>query len=333
MRKRVDVFVVIGVVLCAAIIIGECSIYAFDIYDYSIDVTVEGDDIGYSVGYSGSSVFDAILFDGNKRMTDVCIFSDERYDEHYGDIEGRGMPYFFDQSYVTDQYSKMLKIRGMETSTVDSKGLGEYIESTMSDPSKHAIVVSSYALPSSVYSGGADDPIMKWISAGGHLYWIGSEIGRYYHSDDGLKVVTNNQSLFLGSDDCINLGDVIVASDYVDNGFTGALSLQNSRVGYGMKVSASDLSIGYVQDGYASISFVGYGSGSVCIIAGEFTIEQMADIGQTIASGVDDDTKLIEHRSGNVCRGTTRGAFEGAGSMVYIYIGGIYTIYGGCYDV
>ena len=333
MGKRVDAFVVIGVVLCAVIIIGECSIYAFDIYDYSIDVTVDEGNIRYSIGYSGSSVFDAVLFDDNKRIVDACIFSDERYDEHHGQIEGRGMPYIFDQSYVSNQYSKMLKIRAVGTSIVDSEGLNEYIERTMSNPSKHAIVVTSYALPSSVYSGGADDPIMKWISSGGHLYWIGSEIGRYYHSDDGLKVVSNNQSLFLGSNDCINLGNVSVASNPVDNGFTEALSLQNSRVGYGMKVLESDLSIGYEQDGYASISFVGFGAGSVCVIAGEFTIEQMADVGQTIASGVDDNTKIIEHRSGGVCRGTTKGAFEGVGSTTYIYIGGIYTIYGGCYDV
>lgn len=333
MSKRVDVFLVIGVILCSIIVIGEYSIYAVDIYDFDVDATSDDDGVHYSVRSSGSSRFDAILFSNSSVVKDVFIFVDERYDEHHGDIEDRGPHYVYDQSYVADQYSKQLKARGVDTSSSDSKGLYDYIMGTMDAPSGHAILVSSYALPSSVYTGDGDDILLQWISGGGRLYWVGSEVGRYYHSDDGLVTVSDNQMLLFGSDGSINIGETFVAEHEIKNGFREALSLQNSRVTYGLKVSSSDLSIGYEQDGYASIAFVGYGLGDVCVIAGESSIEQMVDIGQVIASGICHDTTIVEHISGNVCRGTVKGTFDGTGDTVYLYIGGIYTVHGGAFDV
>ncbi len=333
MSKRVDVFLVIGVILCSIIIVGEYSIYAVDIYDFDVDATSDGGGVYYSVRSSGSSRFDAILFLNSSAVKDVFIFVDEKYDEHYGNIENRGPHYIYDQSYVADQYSKQLKARGVDVTSSDSKGLYDYITGTMSAPSGHAILVSSYALPSSVYTGDADDILLKWISGGGRLYWIGSEAGRYYHSDGGLVTVSDNQMLLFGSDDSINIGETFVAEHEIQNGFREALSLQNSRVTYGLKVSSSDLSIGYEQDGYASIAFAEYGLGDICVIAGKSSIEQMADIGQVIASGICHDTVIVEHITGNVCRGAVKGTFDGTGDSVYLYIGGIYTVHGGAFDV
>lgn len=333
MSKRVDLFLVIGVILCSVIIIGEYSVYAVDIYDYDADVASDDAGIHYSITSSGSSRFDAVLFSGSVQIKDVFIFVDGMYDEHYRYLGERGPHYIYDQSYVADQLSKQLEARGVESASSGSDGLYDYIIDTLDAPGGHAILVSSYALPSSVYTGDADDLLLRWISAGGCLYWVGSEIGRYHHSDEGLVTVSDNQTLFFGSDGCINIGDTSVAESGIENGFREALSLQNSRVSYGLKISSSDLGIGYEQDGYASVAFVGYGAGDICIIAGELSIEQMADIGQIIASGVRSDTRIVEHVTGNVCRGTVTGSFEGTGDTAYLYLGGIYTVYGRSFRV
>lgn len=333
MSKRVDVFLLIGVIFCAIIIIGECSIYAVDIYEYDVDASSDGTNVQYSVTSSGSSRFDAILFSDADKVDDVLIFKDERYDSHYRQMKDNNLRYIFDQPYLAEQYSKQLEARGVKTICSDSKGLYDYLNDTMASPNKHAILVSSYALPQSVYTGDANDILLKWISNGGRLYWVGSEVGRYYHSDDGLVMVPNNQMLFFNSNDCINVSDIFVAKNEIQNGFRESLSLQNSRVTYGMKISSSDLSIGYEQDGYASVSFVKHGMGEICVIAGCSSLEQMADIGQIIASGVRSDTAIVEHVTGNACRGTVNGTFEGMGDVAYLYIGGIYTIRGGAFNV
>ena len=156
---------------------------------------------------------------------------------------------------------------------------------------------------------------------------MGSEIGRYYVDGDRLVEVEGYQELLFGTE-CINEGGPRYAESVVDNGFTEALTLSGSDLLYALDVSRipGSLSLGYEAYGYSTISLVPYGSGEICVFAGDFDIDLLDDMGQVVASGVTCETHVAGHQSGHVIRDTIYGSFEGVdeNSTVYIYVGGMY---------
>ena len=66
------------------------------------------------------------------------------------------------------------------------------------------------------------------------------------------------------------------------------------------------------------------------VISGAANIDQYDDIGQLLASGIDHDTRIVEHVDGRVERGHVTGTISvnSDDQSLFIYIGGIYTMYG-----
>lgn len=319
---------ILAIILVAAVVVGEIVVVTSDRSSYGAEVVFEDGHADYNVTVAGSDIFDAVLLDreGSVPVTDLTVFVDEKYGEFYSQAEG--LEYYIDQDYTSQQIAVALSNRGFDSiRNCDSSGLESFLEDTMDDPAGYGLMVTSFALPSSVYSGNEGDLLLKWISAGGTLYWMGSEIGRYYVDGDRLVEVEGYQELLFGTE-CINEGGPRYAESVVDNGFTEALTLSGSDLLYALDVSRipGSLSLGYEADGYSTISLVPYGSGEICVFAGDFDIDLLDDMGQVVASGVTCETHVAGHQSGHVIRDTTYGSFEGVdeNSTVYIYVGGMY---------
>jgi hypothetical protein len=63
------------------------------------------------------------------------------------------------------------------------------------------------------------------------------------------------------------------------------------------------------------------------VFSGELPLREPEDIAQVIAAGLTDDTVIVDSASGEV-RGTDKGGFDAACDSIYIYIGGVNTVFG-----
>ncbi len=333
MERKVDMIAVVAVALCVMVLAGGLSTYIQGVHSYDAEIGWNDGSVDIRARSSGSDVYDAVLIDNGGRVpvSDIAVYVDGTYSKYYGEACKSSDPPYLSQKYYAEQVSTFLKVRSFgSVSICDADALLEYLERTISDPSGHSILVSSYALPSSVYDGTADCILLKWIGAGGTLYWAGSEIGRFYTDSEGLHAVEGNQPLFLGKG-TVNTAGSTIATERVENGFAEAFCLKNSNVQNGVDVSGVEgaLAIGYSEDGYSSIAFVPLGAGTVCVFAGPFDINQLDDIGQVVASGLTCDSSIVSHIRGNVSRGWTseRIDFEGSPASAYVFIGGYYVKY------
>ena len=339
MDKKTAPLVILAIVLCAVIVLGEVFTYGINIHSFDSKAEFSSGTLNYSVSSSGSDTYSVVLMNDNEvePISDLHIYIDERYDNYYDDVQKKSGLLYTQEQYYSEQIKKHLDFRGFEDVTlVESKGLIEFINSTYENPKGHGLLVTSYALPSEIYSGNADDILIKWINNGGHLYWSSSEIGKYYTDDSGLHEVSDNQQLFFGKE-CVNTGKLENATCVVDNDFRTALTLQDSGLKFALNTDGipNSLSVGYCEDGYSSISFVKHGSGMICVIGTmREIIQQMEDTAQIIASGLTYASEIVDSVKGDVVRGTVSGNLDytsiGNG-RAYIYIGGTYTLYGRSY--
>lgn len=334
MQRKVDLVVVLALVLCAMVVVGEYCTYYSDIHEYDSTATWSDGRVDYTVSSSGSDVYSAVLIDNGGRdpVTDLFMFVDGDYMDHYREAHSLSGAVYLDQEYYAKQIGEALRIRGFDPVTQgDGSELRVYLESTLRDPSGHGAMVLSYALPGDIYDGTDDCLLVKWVSGGGTLYWIGSEVGRFFTEDGSLVEVQGNQDLLFGGR-CIHDGSQDVADSKVDSGFTDALSLKNSNLQFAVDSTKADgsLPLGYSSGGYASIVFVPLGMGQICVFSGGFDVNQIDDVGQTIASGITVDSDIVGFQEGKVVRSTVSRSMDVPtdGCILYVYTGGFYMNHG-----
>ena len=336
---KFDKLVLLSVIICAVVLAGELMAYAPGVYSYGADAELEDGAVTVSVSSSGADIFSAVIMDNGTHPApaQIYVYSDDRYGDSLSDAEAAIGLSGIDMSYSIDQMCRLLNVRGFDNIRVcDDQQL---LDAITEDIGSHeqiskGLLVMSYALPESIYSGSDDSLLFDWIEQGGYLYWMSSPAGMFYHGENGLVTVDNNQELFFGKD-CMNMDDVITgpSSPMYADGLTDALALKWNRMLYGLDTSGLEgaVSMGFSQDGYSSVSMVPFGDGMVCVLGGTQDKYQREDMAQIIASGVSCYSQVIDTWSGDVTRGTAGSSFEvpaGADISVYVFIGGVYVVYG-----
>ena len=331
-------YAVLAVALCLMVFAGEYFVYYSDAFEYDADVRWEDGSINYEIGSSGSDVYDVVLLDGNGSapVSNLAIFVDEKYSTHYDEASESASISHNDQDYFATQILLALDNRGFDGGfKCDSDGLYEFLITTLDDPRGCGVLVTSYSLPASVYAGSEDDLLIRWVSAGGTLYWTGSEIGGFCTDDDGLHRIADTQTLLFGGE-CVYSGEEVVATQVIDNGFTEALSLKTGNLSFGLRLNGIEgaLGMGYEGDGISTVGFVPFGSGSICVFSGLYDLDLVDDIAQILSAGVTLQTDVVEHHTGNVTRTEIHGSFDHFDETchVYAYIGGTYTKFGEAFD-
>lgn len=332
---KFDGIVILSVALCLVIVVGEVLVYAYDPYDFDAEVTWSEDTVDFDISSSGTDIYSAIVLDNGDFIapTTLYIYNDENYGRSLSEAKRIAGVETIDIGFAIDQIIKTLNNFGFNDIRVcDSKELAEVV--IEGDPLSKGILVLSYALPSEIYSGSSADPIFKWMSGGGSLYWANSPIGMFFTDEEGIYTVPDFQKLFFGKD-CINTGDTTEAFSVIDaNGITDALALKSNTVRFALDISDIEgaLSAGYGQEGYSSISFVPFGKGMICVIGGPFSHNQWDDISVTIASGLSCYSTVIGIEDGTIRKATVSGSMDitaAEGEIVmYVSIGGYYPVYG-----
>lgn len=338
-EKRSDLpLIAVALIIVAVLVAGEAVVYTSDYTDFSADASIDGGTVSFTVSAPGSKDYDVVVSDnGSHSVVDrLYVYHDESYASDYSDVEVAVGAKELDQSYYVEQIAPTLRYRGIEDVRImDADALRDALLSDVSagTSSSAGLLVLSGAFPETVYTGHADDPVLQWTSAGGSLYWLGNLIGKEYATRDGLVQVDGYQRLLFGAE-CLNTGDTEKAYSEVGNGYCHALSITNNSVRYGVDCSRiadrAALPIGFQEDGYASIAMVQYGSGMICVVAGDYSNMQRSDLAQVIASGIGPESRIVAQASGTAS-GTEHGTLEvpagSTGLSAYICLGGYYPVY------
>ena len=329
----------VAAVFIAIILIGEVIAYGGGV-SYDSSASRDGDTVSYSVSSSGTNDYTAVLIDnhGFASLKHLVIYVDENSGNNMEDACARGLVFRNDIPYYADQLKKMLELRSFDDVTIcDSKGLVDYVNGSYADPRSYGLLSVSYSLPGEIYSGNASDKLMKWMDAGGSLYWTGSVPGQFYYDANGeMKNVPNCQELFFGATDCIKTGGY--GSPTVnDNEFTRSLSLINEYTELGLdisKISRDHKAMGAIDGNYSSATLVQYGEGMIVQFSGAFELVQAEDVAQIVASRMCYKSTIVDYEGGRVTRTTEKGSFESSdGDIVYVFIGRNYSVYGRAWDV
>ncbi len=344
-RMRDRGIVIIAVLVLAVILIGEVYVYTFNAENtYSVDSEITSDSFTYTVHSGISNCYDVILSDNGSSapLSEYYLYYDETYPSNLKEVDQPIGSTKLDQSYYVSQLIHQLSNRSVSVTKVNAEELGKALNDDISDNTcRKGLICVSGALPDTVYRGNDSDSILTWIKTGGCLYWAGGLIGSCYSTADGLvDVSADYQKMFLLSSDCLNTEDTDKAySEITSNDYKNALSLSGNSVKYGVNVSALStgyLAVGFCEKEYSSIAFVENGKGTVCIVAGNYSNAQRADLAQIIAAHLCSESKIAVHESGTVTRTTvteTSGIPPSAGyRSVYIYLGGYFPEYGRCAD-
>ena len=320
---------VISVAIIAMILIGEVVVYSSDYTDYSSNVSMDGSTLRYEISAEGSKIYDMVISDNVDLNDSVYIYFDENYGSKVEDVRVAVGAKELTQEYYISQLIAVLEYRHVSAEIVNAEQLG----SIMNDPDSSLVCLSG-ALPNTVYSGNIDDPIFDWLDLGGRLYWAGNLLGAYIGIDnDVIDAPSNYQDLFFGTT-CLNDRNVDDAlEECASNGYTSALSLVNNKVRYGVDstaiLSKDSLPMGFIKDGYSSVTLVEFGNGMICVLGGDYSNNQRNDLAQIIASGLTPQSTIIAQIEGTVTRGTITGetVVNGTALGAYVYLGGYYPVF------
>jgi len=331
------VVAVIAIVLVVLIGGGELALIVDGHNGYSSQVTFDQGQAYYSLISDGSNSYDVVGFANGGFAPNSGVFV--YYDDSIAScVVSGGEPLGsreLDQAYYVEQLIKNLAIRGIKATIIDASEL--MLLMTASESTTAAIICVSGALPYTVYTGSASDPIFNWLSNGGRLYWLGNYLGSYSAYEWGVSPVWYGESLFYGAF-CLNHSETTYANEaYEGNSLRTQLSVQNNNVRYAVNPTvlsaATTLALGYEQDGYVSIVLSAFGSGQICTFGGDYSYAQIEDVAQVVASGICFCSQVVGSVHGNMARETVSGTMDGtvAGDgqfIVYVYYGGFRPIYG-----
>lgn len=322
-NHRTAILVAVTVILFVGILAGEWYTYGAD-HNRSADAEWSTGSVSFTVTSPGSDEYRAVLMDaGNSTPVEkLYIYVDPDYDRYYSQTYSLSI----DGAHYAEQIEIALKERGFDAvTTVGPEELSQII----AEPSAGmGVLVLSYSLPSAVYSGNAFDPLFSWINAGGYLYWVASEVGKYFTDSNGLHVVANNQELFFGKNGVLNVGTGYKESyseDIAPGGFTEALCLRNGNTTFGLNTEGlTGIQAGTIMNGFASVSIVEHGSGAIGVFGGSLLISELDNLAQVIASGLTPYSTIISVAQGKVVRGTETDTmtFSATNPVLYIYTGG-----------
>ena len=161
---------VLAIAVVAFMVAGQFLAYGANPYHTSSDSWSVYGGIGYEVSSNTSSNYDALLIDTGIYIPDgLMIYEDSSYVS------------YFDQSYMletTDLLCSELSLRNVEYTIVDAEQIRAELEEDISNGSADMrLIIPVGVLPDTIYDGGPDSLILKWLETGGVLYWTGYTLG------------------------------------------------------------------------------------------------------------------------------------------------------------
>ena len=324
--KKIGVIVIVSMMV--VIFAGEAISYNNPYYSEFSAERVD-DEILYSISSNLSREYTAVSLD-NGNMYDIdryVAFFDDAYPMPDGKDGVRGALDWL--RHNLQKYRIDLEILGFD----DMERIVNDLDVSV------ALVFATGMLPAGIYSGSPDDPLFKWLKAGGVMYWMNGKIGqRYAESGSTLQEVLNPDPLFFGIDNVVRKSTSIGYGRNLSEGsLTDVLGIYFGEYTNGMdtrRLGTDLLSLDYTSSSgrYSAVVFVKYhdGEGMICNIGGALNHDTAHAVAQIIAPRLTYESKVVDHFTGQVNK-VPKGSLQSAvnDAYMFIYIGNSMTVIGG----
>jgi hypothetical protein len=206
---------------------------------------------------------------------------------------------------VYDHLVGELRIRGdhRKVDQIDARQ-AERLLRDLDNARNTALVMTAGVMPAGVFST-QTDLLTPWIRAGGMLVWSGDALGYYSETPAPTFRIDRSDSLFEGGPLRVVGGGVVIPGKQ-----PGRIALTPTAIGRALAVQSTQTSVsvdaqrvvslggellGYVSDGFSSLSEIPVGKGKVLIFAGDTYDEQVIahDLCMVLISHVDEEVSAV----------------------------------------
>lgn len=316
---------ILAIAIVAFMVVGQVMIYGVNPYHTGASSwSVEGG-IEYEVSSNTSSDYDSLLIDTGMSIPDgLMIYNDPSYVSHY------------DEAYLrekTELLCSELSLRNVDYTMVDAEQIKAELEEDISNGEADSrLIIQVGVLPDTIYNGGSDSIILKWLEIGGVLYWTGYTLGSFISSVEGIDEIDSGYGAnFLGvPDEDIRreAWPLYATEESADYGIGEDLSVMYNDSTFGINTQnlTDCISIGFTSGGYDSLVLTkcNAGEGMIVIFGGKPAINTMPMIAQVIASKLTYKSEIAEHDSGELFHSTVKRTMETdplKDYVLYIYVG------------
>ena len=116
MDRKTVTLVVLAIVLCAGVVIGEVFTYGINIHNFDAKAEFSSGTLDYSVSSSGSDTYSVVLLDDNNVSItkELYVYVDNEYDSYYREALEKSNIEYVEQQYYSEQLKKFLGVRGFD---------------------------------------------------------------------------------------------------------------------------------------------------------------------------------------------------------------------------
>ncbi|MGN1044394.1 MAG: hypothetical protein ACI4Q9_00355 [Candidatus Methanomethylophilaceae archaeon] len=337
MRSKEQTFIIaVTLILAAVMIAGEWFAY-YAPHDRTSSASLDGDTVSYSITSDGNREYKAVLLDNGTydEVVELYLYYDEGYASNVCEDNSPpiGSPQFT-QKYYIEQIQNYVSYKGMHAvSRASASELLAVMTEQISDDSCRGkgVLFASGSIPSVLFDGSSSSVLRTWMTMGGTVYWIGNELGKYVSNGDELTEVNGSEAL-----------TGVPGLTFLSGGSStesGELRTELSLASFDLSYAVSGTGVrhfGYVDGGFSSIGCIAVGAGQVCVISGNFTMNQTKDVSNTVCAGVSYWSQLAGYDEGTFTKkveGTMTVRPTHGNLSMYLYVGAYHSVYGERYDL
>lgn len=321
-------YIILGAI-AVLVLTGMGLSYSPNVYTSVFEANIDGNVISYDYDANYGMETHTVLIetDGLYDIKKIVACYDESY---YSYITHR------EQSDALSNFSYYFMDCGLsEFSICDaetiSNGISDY---TVEDT---AIMLVSGAIPSVLYDGTCNSPLVKWLDCGGTVINMFGPLGKYVSTDQSLIPVSGFSEIFttVSDDSIFNDTSELVFGTIPDKSIQDSLNVYLNECTYGIhydKLKGDYFAIGsQTENGLSSALIFKSRNGMVMNFASTVGNSPyiLHHIVQVVASGLDYTAEILDYQSGNTYTDDS-GSFitDAEHCHVYGYVGNIDAVYG-----
>ena len=320
MNKR---SVIALVIVVAVLLLGQVLSYYTAPAKFGISTGIDGDTISYTVKSGMDLQFTELHLDNGTYQSPsrFVVLKDDRYPTSTDADFMRTTGYFLDRTFE--------RCPSISYEYRDADAVASMMDSDMSAGTFGAgLIVLTGTVPDVLYDGSIDSRMIKWMEAGGSLYWCGGCFGMTYSTlDDGIKFVGDHSAVvahLLGDGTAIRIGDEdTYGSERVNPCLTELSGMYHAGTRYGVdptKVTPQMMSLGYTDGQYVSMAMIAIDNGMLTVFGDYVGYQNVQYLAHVLLLRMNYSTEIDYDVTGYIKHGTYSNSFEDSPGILHAVI-------------
>ena len=319
MNKRTAI--ALGIVVLV-LLLGQFLSYCMAPAKFSISTETDGDTVSYSVKSGMDLQFTELHLDNGtyQAPSRFVVLYDDRYPTEVDSDFITTTGYFLEREFG--------KCPSISYEYGDADAVAAMMDSDMSTGTfDKGLIVLTGTVPDLLYDGSLDSKMIKWMKAGGSLYWCGGCFGSTYSTVDGIEFVADRPAVvayLLGDGTAIRDGDEdVFGNERINPHLTELSGMYHAGTRYGVdpdKVTPQMLTLGYTDGQYVSMSMISIDDGMLTLFGDYVGYQNIQYLAHMLLLRMTYSTEISYDVTGYVRHGGHSASFEDSPGILHAVI-------------